>query len=374
MKIFIISFTGRGAFLAEQVKNKLQSAELEITTYIKMKDAADCGGIPVTKSLEEWTGQAFQIADAVLFIGACGIAVRGIAPFVENKWNDPAVLVMDERANYCISLLSGHVGGGNELCELISQAAGAQAVITTATDVNQKFAVDMFAVKNGLSILNRTLAKEISADILKGKQIPMFLEADIFSEEIEYHLAQSGREELLTQGIRLILPGESITAGEEKNPGIYIGLHREKAPFAKTLYLIPKVFVLGIGCKRGTGAEDITGFLDKVCRENKIPYEALQAAASIDLKKEEAGIVEFCRKRKLKFLTYSAEELNLVEGNFHGSAFVKQTTGVDNVCERSAVRAAAEFGKDPQIIIEKTQTKGVTASVAKYKKTDWRTG
>ena len=113
----------------------------------------------------------FEDCDAIVFIGACGIAVRSIAPFVKSKKIDPAVVVVDEQGQFAISLLSGHIGGANELTEEIAEILRAQSVITTATDLNDKFAVDVFAKKNGCFISDMELAKEISAALLAGKEV-----------------------------------------------------------------------------------------------------------------------------------------------------------------------------------------------------------
>ena len=124
-------------------------------------------------SLREWTENSFEECDALIYIGACGIAVRAIAPFVKDKFTDPAVISMDELGGYIIPLLSGHVGGANELAMEIANITGGVAVISTATDVNGAFAVDVFAKKNDLKLANKELAKLISADILDGKHLKL---------------------------------------------------------------------------------------------------------------------------------------------------------------------------------------------------------
>lgn len=126
---------------------------------------------PIDSSLRDWTGRRFAESDAIIFIGACGIAVRSIAPFVSSKKTDPAVVVIDEQGKFAISLLSGHIGGANELTEEISNLLHATPVITTATDINNKFAVDVFAKTNGCYISDMTMAKEISAALVNGNSV-----------------------------------------------------------------------------------------------------------------------------------------------------------------------------------------------------------
>lgn len=369
MRIYIISFTAAGAALAGRVIQELPSG-YEAACFIKRKNSLPEEGTEV-KNLREWTKRAFEEADGILFIGACGIAVRSIAPFVEDKWKDPGVLVMDERGMYCISLLSGHVGGGNELCREISRGIGAAAVITTATDVNRRFAVDVFAVKNGLLLRDRSLAKEISAQILQGKEIPMYIEAGVFSEKIRENLKNRLGEEMLSRGIRIILPDsnpdmECLTGKDTEKYGIYVGITPCGFSGEKILHLLPKIYTLGIGCKKGTDISKIAALTERLLQEQKIPIDAVSAAGSIDLKKEEQGLREFCSLNGVEFLTFSKEELNQVPGNFTASDFVKGITGTDNVCERSAVKAAEKYGSSPRLCVKKKCGDGVTAAAAVY--------
>ena len=140
--------------------------------------AATDAGVPYQAvpegGLSEWTKEAFLRDDALIFVGACGIAVRSIAPYVRDKFQDPAVVCVDEAGQFVIPLLSGHVGGANRLAEMVASGIGAVPVVTTATDVEKKFAVDMFAKDHGFVITDRKLAKEISADILAGEPVGVF--------------------------------------------------------------------------------------------------------------------------------------------------------------------------------------------------------
>ena len=164
MQIEIISFTGQGSSLAEKIKEIMKVYGNVQVTSGKEKNI----------SLQTWTENAFSKAQVLIFVGAAGIAVRAIAPFVQDKFKDPAVLVVDEKGTYVIPVLSGHVGGANAYALQLAEKLQAQAVITTATDINQKFAVDVFAKKNQLFIKDRAWAKEISAAILGGEKIGFF--------------------------------------------------------------------------------------------------------------------------------------------------------------------------------------------------------
>ena len=163
MKVAIISFSRSGYRLSEMIYWVLKERDYEVTSYTKSKytkkildesqldeESRDFRNTrmfssPVDESMKEWTKRRFEDSDAIVFIGACGIAVRSIAPFVKSKKIDPAVVVVDEQGKFAISLLSGHIGGANELAEEVAEIVHGQPVVTTATDLNGKFAVDVFA-------------------------------------------------------------------------------------------------------------------------------------------------------------------------------------------------------------------------------------
>lgn len=337
MEIGIICFTMNGFVLAENIDDYLKKTGHRTAVYTKSRYLRDVEAEPVRDSLKLWTKKMFETKDGLIFIGAAGIAVRAIAPFVENKTYDPAVVVIDEQGKFCISLLSGHLGGANELTELISKKIGAIPVVTTATDVNGRFAVDVFAKKNRLYISNMTLAKEVSARLLNGEKVGFI-------------------SELPVKGM---LP-EGLEPDQDLELGIYVGIHYHRQPFEQTLWLIPRSITAGIGCKKGVSSEQIEELFEEVCQINGIFHEAVARAATIELKKEEPGLKEFCQEMGISLITYSAGELLEVEGDFTSSDFVQSVTGVDNVCERSAVK-----GSDGGAVIQKKMGKnGVTVSFA----------
>ncbi|MGI6011068.1 MAG: cobalt-precorrin 5A hydrolase [Ruminococcus sp.] len=338
MDIGIICFTMNGFILAEKIDSFMKKAGHETTVYTKSRYLRETEGEPVKDSLKLWAKKMFETKDAVIFIGAAGIAVRAIAPYVDNKTYDPAVVVLDEQGKFCISLLSGHLGGANELTEIIGRKLGAIPVITTATDVNGQFAVDVFAKKNRLYISNMTLAKEVSARLLHGEKVGFISELPIKGE----------------------VPAGLDLNEEDHEIGIYVGIHYHRQPFEQTLWLIPRSITAGIGCRKGVSQEQIEELFEEVCQVNGIFHEAVAQAASIELKKEEPGLKEFCQEMGISLITYSAEELLKVEGDFSPSEFVQSVTGVDNVCERSAVKGS----RGGTVIQKKTGKNGVTVAFA----------
>ncbi len=231
MKISIISFSERGSVLSEKIGSFLRQKNCAVSQGVK-GEFVSSRGKKVEEPLSTWTQRAFSEEDALIFVGATGIAVRSIAPFLKGKDKDPAVLVIDEMGRFVISLLSGHIGGANVLAEDIAGHIGGTAVVTTATDRNQKLAVDQWAVEQGLHIDNLSMAKVISAAILADLPVGFYTEVPVEGN----------------------LPPE--IQSDQSDIGIVItkeGVSR----FARQLTLIPRNLVVGIGCRRGTPMETI---------------------------------------------------------------------------------------------------------------------
>ena len=230
--------------------------------------------------------------------------------------------------------------------EEVLQKIGAIPVITTATDVNHHFAVDVFAKKNHLAISNMVLAKEVSALVLQNTILP----------------AGAGEGYVNKENQKAF---QELSFAKETAPDGYRATFWMQLPDQSVLHLIPKVVTLGIGCKKGTSKEIIEEQVCRVLKSYGIFPQAIRQAASIDLKKDEPGLMAFCEKWRVPLVTYSKEELRQVEGNFTPSAFVSQITGVDNVCERSACLASGHG----TLLVKKQAACGVTVACAVE---DWR--
>ena len=344
MKLSVISFTENGKQLSECIV-KLLEKELEIKLYTKceagIKDDIYSDILFLKKSVGDWAKERMQEQNALLFIGACGIAVRAVAPHLTDKLHDVPVLVMDEKGKYVIPILSGHMGGANDLANHIAEKTGAEAVITTATDLNKKFAVDLFAKRNRLYIANKDGIVKVSSKVLAGKEITMSIEAG--------HEIIGGES-----GIRFVpYPPMGV---------VDVVVTSKDDMFDTSLLLKPREYVIGIGCKKGKKANEIDDFILKAIKKKGISIMQIFALSSISQKRDEQGIVEWCRKEGIPFFTYTAEDLREVNGTFTKSMFVKNQVGVDNVCERAAVKACGEDGK---LILPKVAENGMTIAVAK---------
>lgn len=319
MNLAFLSFTDEGEKLAHRLAKMLGGSVMR------------CGR-PL--SLREWTRQHFASNSGLIFVGAVGIAVRAIAPYVDKKWTDPAVVAVDEGANFAVPLLSGHLGGANHLARRIQEVCGAQAVITTATDVHGTFAVDEWARCQGLSVENPTRIRAVSGKILAGGTVTVQSRWPILGD---------------------CPPGVALCTGPR--PDVQVDIQKKGDTAA--LCLVPNIVVLGIGCRKGTSFSALETAWEQFSRHAGLYESAICAVSSIDLKKDEPGLLAFCRHHGWPFMTFPADALRQVPGTFTPSSFVEKVTGVDNVCERSAVAASGG-----EIVIPKWIGDDVTLAAA----------
>lgn len=330
MKVAVFAYSRQGCKTARKVMGYFSGDEVRAYTMERFEEP---GFDAIERPSKPFYEPIFAWADAMVFVGSVGIAVREIAPFVRSKLTDPAVVSMDELGHYVIPLLSGHIGGANDLALSLAEVVEGTPVITTATDINKKFSVDAWAARKGLAITNLSIAKSVSAEILE-RPVPVKSDFPIVTE----------------------LPN-GVVAADSGNIGIYISCSKEK-PFEETLLLVPPVLHLGIGCRRGTPVEKFREAVDSVLKEYNIHPKAIKQVTSIDIKSNEEGLLEFCKERNLPAVFYTAEQLWEVPGEFTPSQCVLRFTGVDNVCERSSMIGAEK------LLVKKTIRNGVTVAIA----------
>ena len=342
---YIAAFTRQGLELACTIANQLEKERHSTTVFaperLVRNDVKPLGKLSV------WAKRSFSQVDALIFVSACGIAVRAIAPHVKDKFSDPAVVCIDERALFCVPLLSGHVGGANQLATTIADITGAQAAISTATDINGLFSVDQWAARRGFSISDRSLAKQVSVALLDNELVG-------FASDFEH-------EGPLPLGLI-----EIHESKEEHDLGIYVGCTTAN-PFPKTLRLTPKNVVVGMGCRREVELSQLTEALDAALEQAAIDPAAIATLASIDVKQDEPALHELAELHGWDLRFYSAEQLEQVPGTFSESEFVRATVGVGNVCERAAMLAATEKAREYGIAksqLTSYKTKGDACTVA----------
>ena len=330
--ITIISFTKKGGDINKRLTDIL--SESNITSYTLEKYRFDNRVKPLG-NLKETVKRHFT-DDAVIFIGAVGIAVRSIAPYIKDKFCDPAVLVIDELGRYVIPLLSGHVGGANELANYIGEALSAAPIITTATDINGTFAVDIFAKKNNLLISSRKLAKDVSAALLDNNCID--IDSDIKSIDVK----------------------ELKKKLNPKNKACDIKVRITDRIYDDTvLTLIPKNLYIGVGCKKNTDADKMWDFVNDIFRLEGLDIRAVKSIGSIDIKRDEYAVKNLANRLNVPFLTFTKDGLNSVSGDFFESEFVRKTVGVGNVCERAVCIQCNN------LIVKKTAREGMTVAIGR---------
>lgn len=374
MKLAIISFTENGIKLSKTVAKRLSRRKVTLYTKCSRYTAEDLKVQRVKESLQVWTAQRMAEGDVLLFIGACGIAVRAIAPNLTDKLHDVPVLVMDEEGQYVIPILSGHVGGANELARELADLMDACPVITTATDVQKKFAVDLFAKRNHLEIMNKDGIAKVSAKALAGEQLTIAIRA----KNIEcYHPKFCEvREVDFTEAENQLLREANMHKQDQEACGVEQPLRL--VPYVKDqpvdivvsemqdnknalIWLRPRRYVVGMGCRKNKDTEELLAFYQETLEQAMVEPGEVYALASIDKKKDEPGLLAISERMRIPFFTYTAEELNRVGECVHSSEFVKAQVGVDNVCERAAF---AGCGVSGWLIYEKHAFDGMTIAIA----------
>ena len=270
--------------------------------------------MPPEMSRDDYVKESFLLHIPFMIIGSCGIAVRLIAPYVKDKLYDPPVIVMDEGGYFVIPLLSGHYGGGYDIARELSKSLSAKLISTSASDVNNTFAIDVFAKRNGFFISDNDheLIKKVNSAALSG-------------EKPDLNYLSDGTIEVMG------------------------------------LKLYPKTLCLGMGSKKGKSFEELKAYLNRFFDDEKLRRE-LYAIGTVDLKAEEAGLLTLAAFYGAFFITYTKEELSAVTyDGLSKSDFVKETVGVDNVCERAALLLSG----GEELLLSKKAGDGITIASAK---------
>ncbi len=277
----------------------------------------------------------------IICIMATGIVVRTIAPLLKDKKTDPAVVVIDEKGEYVISLLSGHLGGANALTRMIADHLGSRAVITTASDVQGKTALDLWAVEKGLHVDDFEGLKRLSMKIVQDNRIRLYSVCSISKLPVDISLVDSADEAdmIITEEI---MDNDAVS-------------------------LRPPNLFAGIGCNRGTSADEIEMFVRDTFKGRKLSLDSLRGIASIDLKKDEQGLNEFAERFNLHTWFYSTEVLNSIAREFHiySSRAVQAATGATAVSEPAAIAAAQDTSNNYEVLIPKIKRGNVTLAITK---------
>lgn len=289
-----------------------------------------------TSPIRETIARIWSDYHGFVFVMAAGIAVRAIAPHIKDKKKDPCVVVVDECGNFAISLLSGHIGGGNALARRIADIIGAEAIITTASDNLGLAAIDLWANRPDLAIENEKDLTLTSARLVNKGSI------NVYSD------------------VRLpMLPPGLVQTDTPETADIVVS---NRTDFKKgPLFLRPRNLVVGIGCNRGVTKNSIAYAVNETFKINGFSIFSIRNLASIDIKQDEAGLIEYAKTFGVDIKFYSSELLGTVMIN-KPSKTVLNATGVGGVCEPAAILSAG--GDRGRLLVEKTKWKTVTVAVA----------
>ena len=322
MKTAVLALTKGGRQLAETI-----AAELE-----------GCRNEPSGESVASALKKIWPSYDGLIFIMATGIVVRSIAPLCRDKKTDPCVIVLDEKGEFVISLLSGHLGGGNDLARRIALITGGQPVITTASDVTGHTAIDVWAKENELSVDDPRKVTAVSAKLVNQGFVTIYSDVLVNSFPADFNEVSKVR-------------GSDIILSHKRYPG------------NPALRLCPKNLVVGLGCNRDTGCNAFDGAVVELFEKENLDRDAIGAYASIDIKNDEEGLINFARETRCPILFFSKDELNGVSG-VSTSLAALSATGAKGVAEPSAILGATTESGPGKLIVRKHKWKDVTAAIA----------
>ena len=318
MKLAVWTVTRGAGLNGVEIKNKIEGIDVFTLSKFKIDNS-----IQIENFTEE-LNEAFNKYDGHIFIMATGIVIRKIVSLIKSKDIDPAVVVIDEGMNFVISLLSGHLGGANDLTQNLHEIFGLVPIITTSSDVTGKIAVDTLSQKLKCNLKSLEAAKKVTSLIVDGKNVELSLPKNICNENPEGVVVISNKENL------------------------------------EVVHLYPENLVIGIGSRRGIEKEKVYEFLIETLEKHNLSLKSIKHFATVDLKADEKGIVETARELGKELKIVSREEILTVEDMFHGSEFVKKEIGVKAVSEPCAYLTSSKDGKFIEI---KAKKDGMTISI-----------
>lgn len=356
-KLAIICLTRNGAKMGARLAEKMPGCHLYLPERLRGYMAREDGNYYFSEFAAAF-GQIFKNYSGLICIMATGIVVRSLGPLMASKHTDPAVVVVDESGQFAISLLSGHRGGANALAATVAELLEGQAVITTATDVNARPAVDVMAAQIDAVIRPQHNVKLINRLLAEGETVHLYSPWPLHAE--------------WSRGFAVhpwpIPETEALPVEKMRLPAVIVDWRCQSAqPGDNLIFLLPRNLHLGIGCRKGVDYEQLTLAVNTVLNSFYIEKSCILGMASLDIKAQEPALLKLAGDMQLPLKYYDRESLAALEGSFEGSEWVKQNVGVDGVCEPAA-RLAAKSGIT---LVPKQKIGPVTVSVAMEKSWWW---
>lgn len=372
IRIAIIAITEKGKNTAEKIASELENVDIFFQK----------------RGIKELTGQLFNKYECIIFVSACGIAVRCISPFLKSKFEDPAVLVVDDNGNNVISLLSGHIGGANEITLKIADVLNANPVITTSTDTNKKGALDVIVSKIGGYVENlRESAKIVNSYLVDDKRVGIYFDSDYESEKDSLNLSgfelideKTEIDEIakldalvsVTDKLRCWVDeivdniDEYVDKLDKHNVDKfdkYNNVDRDNLEKANLSYikLVPRRIALGIGCRKNTETEKMIEEFSMFSALNNIHPAAIVKTGSLIIKKDEKCMIDLSKVLCAEFNLFDVDEICTCDYMFDKSEFVKKNTGVYSVAQPSAYLLSGN------VISDKYKNNGTTFAFGRMK-------
>ena len=343
----IYALTPRGARLGEKILAGRAQGDLFLPERLSAVSRGPREALYFPRLLEVVAKNFFRYPNHI-FIAAAGIVVRAISPHLKSKDRDPAVIVLDQEGKYVISLLSGHLGGANDLARDVARLTGGEVVITTATDTAGLPSMDLLAKEKGLAISNLEAVKSVNMALLRGETIQIY--------DPEDHL---GIRTMDFAGCAVVQVSKE-DQWQKKLPGVWVTWKNERAEtLPNRLILHPKSLVAGVGCNRGTGSREILDHIMETFRTNGLAPKSLKCLTTIEAKRDEKGLLAAARELGVPLLFFSPSEINTVQVP-HPSDVVKNHMGVSSVCEATALLKS----HGTMLLVPKTKSPNVTLAVA----------
>lgn len=346
IRIAIIAVTENGKNTAEKIALEVENVDVFFQK----------------RGIKDLTGELFNKYECIIFVSACGIAVRCISPFLKSKFEDPAVLVVDDNGNNVISLLSGHIGGANEITLKIADVLNANPVITTSTDTNKKGALDVIVSKIGGYVENlRESAKLVNSYLVDDKRVGIYFDSDYESEKDSLNI--SGFE-LIDEKTEIdeIVKLDALVSVTDKlrcwADEIVYNIEKANLSYIK---LVPRRITLGMGCRKNTETEKMIEEFSTFSALNNIHPAAIVKTGSLIIKKDEKCMIDLSKALCAEFNLFDVDEICTCDYMFDKSEFVKKNTGVYSVAQPSAYLLSGN------VISEKYKNNGTTFAFGRMK-------
>ncbi len=320
MKIGIIAITSGGRALAAKLGTLLDDA-----TVLEKN---------LGKKVADTMGAHWRHYDGFICIMAAGIVVRAIAPLLDDKLTDPCVIVLDEKGRHAISLLAGHIGGGNTLAEKVAALTGGTPVITTASDTLGLVAFDLWVKEQQLVAPNRKVLTSLSTLLVNQGQLSLYTDVEVLS-----------------------LPKGLLQVDDVRKADFIV------SPLIGSAHTCPvfrpRNLVVGIGCNRGTPVHEFEDALSELFNDLHLSKSSIRNLASIDKKNDETGLLQVAENNCWQIDFFDSDTINR-QTNLEISFAALKAVGAIGVAEPSALLSA----QSNHLLSRKRKWKNVTMAVA----------